>query len=100
MTSSVSKRLTNLRISVFLNVSLVSLKIVYRDFQKSVIQQNGNGSITMRLMMIYVCMNAIKKNKMPSSGNTDQAFISRGYSNWKDATGEKGAFNNHQHSTK
>ena len=40
--------------------------------------------------LCYIFMNAVHKNKMPSSGNADQAFISRGYSNWKDATGEKG----------
>ena len=36
----------------------------------------------------------------PSSGNANAAlsFISKGYTNWKDATGEKGAFNSHQRS--
>jgi len=38
---------------------------------------------------------------MPISGsaNADLAFISRGYTNWKDARGKKRALNNHQCST-
>ena len=35
---------------------------------------------------------------MKSAGNVDSAFISRRFCNWKDASGEKGAFSNHEHS--
>ena len=38
----------------------------------------------------------IKKNN--KLRNWDLAFVSRGYCNWKDATGEKGAFSTHQKS--
>jgi len=33
---------------------------------------------------------------MPKTENVDMAFIKRGFSNWKDASGEKGAFSSHQ----
>ena len=39
---------------------------------------------------------AVKSKKITSLGTGDLAFVSRGYCNWKDATGEKGAFNTHQ----
>ena len=42
---------------------------------------------------------AVKSKKITSLGTGDLAFVSRGYSNWKDATGEKGAFNTHQKSS-
>ena len=32
--------------------------------------------------------------KMLSSGIADRAIVSRGYNNWKDASGEKEVFNN------
>ena len=40
-------------------------------------------------------MTAVSRGKMPSSGNADFAFISRGYMYWKDVSGEKGAFSSH-----
>ena len=42
---------------------------------------------------------AMKTGKMKSIGNIDSAFVFRGYSNWKDASRERGALNNHEHST-
>ncbi len=76
-------------------------KIVYRAFQsqwfnkwKWLHYHEANDAA-----FCYLCMSAVKKHKMPSSGCSDLAFISRGYCNWKDATGEKGAFNSHQRST-
>ena len=47
----------------------------------------------------HTCMMAVKSKKITSLGTGDLAFVSRGYSNWKDATGEKGAFNTHQKSS-
>ena len=41
----------------------------------------------------------MKTGKMESVGNVDSAFVFRGYSNWKDASGERGALNNHECST-
>ena len=35
---------------------------------------------------------------MKSAANIDSAFISCGFCNWKDESGEKGAFNSHEHS--
>ena len=52
---------------------------------------NGNGSI-MILLKTYVfaipaCVSALKTGKMKLSGNAkDSAFLSEGFSNWKDAT--------------
>ena len=46
----------------------------------------------------HTCIIAVKSKKITSLGTGDLAFVSRGYSNWKDATGEKGAFNTHQKS--
>ena len=69
-------------------------KIVYRSFQSQWFHKWKwlHYDAASDAALCYICMNAVQKNKMPSSGNADQAFISRGYSNWKDATGEKGAF--------
>ena len=36
---------------------------------------------------------------MNNTGNMDMAFIKRGFSNWKDASGEKGVFSCHQQSS-
>lgn len=46
-----------------------------------------------------MCVTVMKTGKMKSVGNVDSAFVFRGYTNWKDASGEKGALNNHQRST-
>ena len=43
----------------------------------------------------HTCIMAVKSKKITSLGTGD---LARGYSNWKDATGEKGAFNTHQKS--
>ena len=42
---------------------------------------------------------AMKTGKMKSVGNVDSVFVFRGYSNWKDASGERGALNNCECST-
>ena len=42
------------------------------------------------------CHTCIMAKKIMSLGTGDLAFVSRGYSNWKDAMGEKGAFSTHQ----
>ena len=33
---------------------------------------------------------------MKPDGNIDEAFVVRGYSNWKDASGDKGGFASHE----
>ena len=43
-------------------------------------------------------MAAIKSGRFRNLGTGDLAFVSRGYWNWKDATGNKGAFNTHERS--
>ena len=50
------------------------------------------------LAFCHTCVSVVKSGKMKSTGNVDSAFISRGFYNWKDASGEKGAFNSHEHS--
>ena len=47
----------------------------------------------------HTCVTSVKSGKMKVSGNVDPAFIFRGFCNWKDASGEKGGFNSHEHST-
>ena len=39
---------------------------------------------------------ALKTGKMKPDGNIDEAFVVRGYSNWKDASGDKGGFSSHE----
>ena len=36
---------------------------------------------------------------MKPEGNIDEAFVLRGYCNWKDASGEKGGFASHESSS-
>ena len=43
----------------------------------------------------HTCIMAVKSKKITSLGTGDLAFVSCRYSNWKDAMGEKGAFNTH-----
>ena len=50
------------------------------------------------LAFCHTCVSAVQSGKMKSAGNVDSAFISRRFCNWKDASGEKGAFSNHEHS--
>ena len=63
---------------------------------------SGNGYTTMTSHEIwhFVTLASWLSNqkKITSLGTGDLAFVSRGYCNWKDATGEKGAFNTHQKS--
>jgi len=33
---------------------------------------------------------------MKPDGNIDEAFVTRGYCNWKDASGDKGGFTSHE----
>ena len=44
----------------------------------------------------YLCVTALKTGKMKPGGNIDEAFVVRGYSNWKDASGNKGGFASHE----
>ena len=46
----------------------------------------------------HTCVEAVKTGKIKSLETGDLAFVSRGYCNWKDATGNKGAFNTHEKS--
>ena len=50
------------------------------------------------LAFCHTCVQAVKTGKIKSLGTGDLAFVSRGYCNWKDATGNKGAFNTHEKS--
>ena len=51
------------------------------------------------LAFCHTCVVAMKTGKMKSVGNVDSVFVFRGYSNWKDASGERGALNNCECST-
>lgn len=50
------------------------------------------------LAFCHTCIKAVKSKKILSLGTGDLAFLTQGYSNWKDATGEKGGLNTHQKS--
>jgi len=38
----------------------------------------------------------MKTGKLQNHGNIDLEFIERGFCKWKDASNDKGAFNNHE----
>ena len=44
----------------------------------------------------FLCITALKTGKMKPDGSIDEAFVVRGYSNWKDASGDKGGFASHK----
>ena len=48
------------------------------------------------LAFCHTCIVAVKTGSIKSLGTEDLAFVSRGYCNWKYATGNKGAFNTHE----
>ena len=47
----------------------------------------------------YLCVNALKTGKMTAEGNIDEAFVLRGYCNWKDASGDRGGLASHESSS-
>ena len=47
----------------------------------------------------YLCVKALKTGKMTAEGNIDEAFVLRGYCNWKDASGNKGGLASHESSS-
>ena len=51
------------------------------------------------LAFCHVCVTAMKTGKMQNHGNVDVAFIERRFCNWKDASGDKGAFSSHERSS-
>ena len=75
-------------------------KIVKRSFQSQWFKkwQWLHYDEAQDLVFCHVCATARKTGKMTNTGNADMAFIERGFSNWKDASGEKGAFSCHQQS--
>ena len=50
------------------------------------------------LAFCHVYVTAMKTGKLQNHGNVDVAFIERGFCNWKDDSGDKGAFSSHEHS--
>ena len=51
------------------------------------------------LAFCHTCLIAMKTGKMKDKNTyADPAFVYKGYSNWKDATGERGTFNVHANS--
>ena len=46
----------------------------------------------------FLCVKAFKTGKIKAEGHIDEAFVLRGYCNWKDASGEKGGFASHESS--
>eukprot|EP00731_Ephydatia_muelleri_P025509 Em0017g592a len=48
------------------------------------------------IVFCSICVKAARSNKLKAAKTCDVSFISRGYCNWKDATGEKGGFCRHE----
>ena len=74
--------------------------IVKRSFQSQWLSkwQWLHYDLSRDMAICHTCIMAVKSKKISSLGTGDLAFVLRGYCNWKDATGEKGAFNTHQKS--
>ena len=65
-------------------------KIVNRSFQWRCLHYDESRDLAYCNCHIYVV--AIKTGKMQNAGTVDSAFISRGFCNWKDASGGKSYF--------
>ena len=48
------------------------------------------------IVFCSICVKAARSNELKAAKTCDVSFISRGYCNWKDATGEKGGFCRHE----
>ena len=48
------------------------------------------------LAFCFICVKGARSKTLKTARTADASFISRGYSNWKDATGEKGGFCRHE----
>ena len=62
------------------------------------ISGNGYTMTSHKIRHLVTLASWLSNKKITSLGTGDLAFVSHGYCNWKDATGEKGAFNTHQKS--
>ena len=75
--------------------------IVNRSFQSQWFQKwrwlHYDKSRDLAYCNCHICVVAIKTGKMKNAGTVDSAFIAHGFCNWKDASGERGAFNSHEH---
>ena len=67
----------------------------YKKSKTSVVKRSFHKDVA----PCHTCVTAVKSGKIRSLGTGNLAFVSRGYCNWKDATGVKGAFNTHQSSS-
>ena len=48
------------------------------------------------IVFCSICVKATRSKQLKAAKTCDASFISRGYWNWKDATGEKGGFCRHE----
>ena len=82
-------------ILLLLSGSLLSILVVRRSYQNQwLIKWKRLHYDTTRDVSCYYCVLALKLAKVKSMGMGDNAFVYKGYSNWKAATGNKGAFCN------
>ena len=50
-------------------------------------------------MYCHTCVQALRQGSLTLVGKKKDAFLTAGYTNWKDAAGEKsGGFSTHEHS--
>ena len=82
-------------ILLLLSVSLLSISVVRRSYQNQwLIKWKRLHYDTARDVSCHYCVLVLKLGKVISMGMGDNAFVYKGYSNWKAATGNKGAFCN------
>ena len=55
--------------------------------------------VTNDIVFCHTCVKAVHLKRLSSTGSVDFAFISRGYSNWKDAAGNTDTFYKHESSS-
>ena len=81
----------------FLKRQFGKTKIVNRSFQWRWLHYDESRDLA--YCNCHICVVAIKTGKMQNAGTVDSPFIAHSFCNWKDASGERGAFNSHEHRT-
>ena len=93
---------TNLSVFHFPSEVMDTRKLLTELFSKN--GSSNGGGFTMissdgNRVFCYLCVKALKTGKMTAEGNIDEAFVFRGYCNWKDMSGGKGGLASHESSS-
>lgn len=72
--------------------------VVFRSFQPQWFQKWSwiHYDEARDLAFCFICVKAVRSKTLKTAKTVDACFISRGYCNWKDATGERGGFSRHE----